>query len=94
MSNDTGQGGQGDDQIIGGYGTDTIIGGPGNDFLAGGQGSDLINGGPGGDFLDGDLPPNEDQPPAVDPDPNNDRCIGAEGIDTAILCEVTLAVEA
>ncbi len=93
VGNDTGQGGQGSDTIIGGFGTDTVIGGPGDDFLAGGQGNDLVNGGPGDDFLDGDLPPDDNGQPTVDPNPNNDRCIGAEGFDTAVLCEVALAVE-
>jgi len=93
VGNDTGQGGQGDDTIIGGFGTDTMIGGPGNDALAGGQDSDLINGGPGDDFLDGDLPPDEDGNPTPDPGPNTDRCIGAEGFDIAVLCEVTNATE-
>jgi Ca2+-binding RTX toxin-like protein len=74
-------------------GTDTVIGGPGDDFLAGGQNSDLVNGGPGDDFLDGDLPPGDDGQPTLDPRPNTDRCIGAQGVDVALLCEVALAVE-
>ena len=93
VGNDSGQGGQGADTIIGGFGTDTVIGGPGDDFLAGGQDSDLINGGPGDDFLDGDLPPGDDGQPTLDPRPNTDRCIGAQGVDVALLCEVALAVE-
>lgn len=93
VGNDSGQGGQGDDTIVGGFGTDTVLGGPGNDFLAGGQNNDLVNGGPGDDFLDGDLPPGEDGQPTPDPNPNNDRCIGAQGTDTAALCEITVAVE-
>ena len=93
VGNDFGQGGQGADTIIGGFGTDTVIGGPGDDFLAGGQDSDLVNGGPGDDFLDGDLPPGDDGQPTPDPRPNTDRCIGAQGVDVALLCEVALAVE-
>ena len=93
VGNDTGQGGHGNDQIIGGFGTDTVIGGPGDDILVGGQGSDLVNGGPGDDFLDGDLPPDENNNPTPDTGPNTDRCIGAEGVDVAVLCEVTNATE-
>jgi Ca2+-binding RTX toxin-like protein len=93
VGNDTGQGGPGDDTIIGGFGTDNIIGGPGDDFLAGGQNDDLINGGPGDDLLDGDLPPDDSGNPTPDPNPNTDRCVGAEGFDIAALCEITNATE-
>jgi hypothetical protein len=67
-------------------------GGPGDDLLAGGFDNDLINGGSGDDFLAGELPP--DSPPPVPAEPaENDRCIGASGVDTALECDVTVAIE-
>ncbi len=86
-------GGSGDDFIALAVGNDTGQGGQGSDTIIGGFGTDTVIGGPGDDFLDGDLPPDDNGQPTVDPNPNNDRCIGAEGVDTAVLCEVALAVE-
>ena len=46
-SNDTLNGGDGDDILIGLGGNDTLNGGNGNDILAGGAGNDTLNGGAG-----------------------------------------------
>jgi Ca2+-binding RTX toxin-like protein len=72
-----------------------VLGGPGNDELVGGFDDDLINGGPGDDFLAGELPPGAEPPPGVPPaaPSENDRCIGAAGVDTAVDCDRTIAVE-
>ena len=60
---------------------------------SGGFGRDLAFGGPGDDLLAGELPP-DSEPPPVPPEPaENDRCIGAGGIDTALECDQTIAVE-
>lgn len=52
-SNDTLDGGAGDDIIDGGIGNDLLIGGSGNDTLIGGSGDDVLRGGSGQDTLDG-----------------------------------------
>jgi Ca2+-binding RTX toxin-like protein len=72
-----------------------VLGGPGDDELVGGSGDDLINGGPGDDFLAGELPPGAEPPPGVPlpPPSENDRCIGASGLDTAFECDRTNAIE-
>jgi Ca2+-binding RTX toxin-like protein len=93
VGDDVGQGGQGSDTIIGGFGQDVVLGGPGDDFLAGGFDDDLINGGPGDDFLAGELPPDSPPPPVPAEPSENDRCIGAAGVDTALECDRTNAVE-
>jgi Ca2+-binding RTX toxin-like protein len=93
VGDDVGQGGQGSDNIIGGFGRDVVLGGPGDDFLAGGFDDDLINGGPGDDFLAGELPPDSPPPPVPAEPSENDRCIGAAGVDTALECDRTNAVE-
>lgn len=95
VGDDVGQGGQGNDAINGGFGQDVVLGGPGNDELVGGFDDDLINGGPGDDFLAGELPPGAEPPPGVPPaaPSENDRCIGASGVDTAVDCDRTIAVE-
>ena len=93
VGNDVGHGGQGSDSIIGGFGRDLVFGGPGDDLLAGGFDDDLINGGPGDDFLAGELPPDSPPPPVPAEPAENDRCIGAGGIDTALECDRTIAVE-
>ena len=91
MGNDSGQGGEGADTIVGGFGTDAVVGGPAT-TASPVAGHDLVNGGPSNDSLDGDLPPGDDGQP-TQARPNTDRCIGAQGVDVALLCEVALAVE-
>jgi Ca2+-binding RTX toxin-like protein len=94
VGDDVGQGGQGDDEIIGGFGRDVVLGGPGDDELAGGFDDDLINGGPGDDSLAGELPGGAEPPPELPVEPaENDRCIGAAGVDTAVDCDRTIGVE-
>jgi Ca2+-binding RTX toxin-like protein len=94
VGDDVGQGGQGSDSVIGGFGQDVVLGGPGDDELAGGFDDDLINGGPGDDFLFGELPGGGEPPPGLPVEPAaNDRCIGAAGVDTALECDHTNAVE-
>jgi Ca2+-binding RTX toxin-like protein len=94
VGDDVGQGGQGSDSVIGGFGQDVVLGGPGDDELAGGFDDDLINGGPGDDFLFGELPGGGEPPPGLPVEPSeNDRCIGASGVDTALECDHTNAVE-
>jgi Ca2+-binding RTX toxin-like protein len=94
VGDDVGQGGQGDDEIIGGFGRDVVLGGPGDDELAGGFDDDLINGGPGDDSLAGELSGGAEPPPGLPVEPaENDRCIGASGVDTAVDCDRTIGVE-
>ena len=93
VGDDVGQGGQGNDAINGGFGQDVVLGGPGDDELVGGFDDDLINGGPGDDFLAGELPPDSPPPPVPAEPSENDRCIGAGGVDTALECDRTFAVE-
>jgi Ca2+-binding RTX toxin-like protein len=93
VGNDVGHGGPGADGINGGFGRDLILGGPGDDLLSGGFDNDLINGGSGDDFLAGELPPDSPPPPVPAEPAENDRCIGASGVDTALECDVTIGIE-
>ena len=52
-SNDTLEGGKGDDKIYGRLGDDYLYGGAGNDYLSGGEGEDTLWGGSGNDTLAG-----------------------------------------
>ncbi|MFN7094340.1 MAG: M10 family metallopeptidase C-terminal domain-containing protein [Burkholderiales bacterium] len=65
--NDSLFGGRMDDMLFGGTGDDFLSGGRGDDFLAGGDGNDYIRGGPGNDTLVGNA--------------GTDTLIGEEGSD-------------
>lgn len=93
VGDDVGDGGPGVDSIIGGFGEDVVWGRPGNDFLAGGPGDDVVNGGRGNDFLAGELPPDSPPPPIPFEPARSDVCIGGTGSDTALDCDVLVAVE-
>ena len=47
----TGDGGDGNDNLIGGAGNDTLLGGAGDDVLIGGPGQNILDGGPGDNIL-------------------------------------------
>jgi Ca2+-binding RTX toxin-like protein len=91
--NDTVHGGSGDDFLALAVGNDIGHGGQGSDSIIGGFGRDLVFGGPGDDFLAGELPPDSPPPPVPAEPAENDLCIGAGGIDTALECDRTIAIE-
>jgi hypothetical protein len=50
--------------------------------------------GAGDDSLAGELPGGAEPPPGLPVEPaENDRCIGASGVDTAVDCDRTIGVE-
>jgi len=64
--------------VSGGNGDDIVVGNFGNDSLSGGNGNDLLD----GDNVD------EENGPALDPNPNSDTCSGGNGSNSFFYCEI------